>query len=204
MKKFFCLKIIRKTRLTLRVLSCALLIFAKPVFSIDKGDEYKIKTAYLYNFTKFITWPENRLSTFNICILGYDPFGVFIDPIKSKTVHNKPIKIHHLQTISEAGHCQIMYFDGNQAQWRSSLSSPVNVLTIASQNDQLTVGKSGTYSQPGMMITFVVKEGKIKLQINLRAVKQGQLQISAQLLEVAEIIANDLEVADTVKGDSDD
>lgn len=58
--------------------------------------EYKIKAGYLYNFTKFITWPEDGAAAFNLCILGEDPFKSIIDPIKKRTVKNKPIQLFRL------------------------------------------------------------------------------------------------------------
>ena len=41
--------------------------------------EYQVEAAYLYNFGKFVTWPDkgtmNDREPFEICVLGDDPFG---------------------------------------------------------------------------------------------------------------------------------
>ena len=45
--------------------------------------EYQVKAAYLFNFGKFVAWPEaadERASrSFAICVLGEDPFGPALD-----------------------------------------------------------------------------------------------------------------------------
>jgi hypothetical protein len=42
-------------------------------------DEYKVKAAFLYNFTKFVEWPQQAFRSpgdpLTICILGENPFG---------------------------------------------------------------------------------------------------------------------------------
>ena len=41
------------------------------------------------------------------------------------------------------------------------------------------------------MIGFVNRQGKIKLQINLKMLQQSDLKISAKLLEVAELVGGE-------------
>ena len=88
----------------------ALVSLSKLSFAQDNSIEYKIKAGYLYNFTKFISWPENESETFNLCIIGKDPFGSIIDPIEKRTVKNKPIRLYRFQSIAEAKYCHIIYF----------------------------------------------------------------------------------------------
>jgi len=145
--------------------------------------EYKIKAAYLYNFTKFISWPENESETFNICLVGKDPFGSIINPIEKRTVKSKPIRLFRLETAADTQHCQIVYL--------SSLTrKPVTlagILTIASLTPSLTVGELKSFTQSGGMIAFFQKQGKVKLHINLKVLRNSGLDISAKLLEVAEV-----------------
>src|SRR5271156_1732727 len=44
--------------------------------------EYEVKAAYLYQFGKFVEWPEgalDRAGDFSVCIFGTDPFGSVLD-----------------------------------------------------------------------------------------------------------------------------
>lgn len=159
----------------------AFLLFSQPLCAEDESVEYKIKAGYLYNFTKFISWPEDSYQTFNLCILGDDPFGNLIDPIEQRRVSDRPIKLVRLSSShSFSGdkplYCHILFVS----------ASVTNTPTL--QGKTLTVGESPNFAQRGGIIGFINRDGRIKLQINLAAVKQSGLKISAKLLEVADII----------------
>lgn len=144
-------------------------------------DEYKIKAGYLFNFTKFITWSEENMVTFNICILGNDPFGELIDPIEQRLAFNRPIKLIRLTTISKELHCHIVY-----------VSAGVNAKSLGlTAKNMLTVGEDANFIAQGGMIAFVKQQDKIKLQINLKPLQQNGLKISAKLLEVSELVNGD-------------
>lgn len=138
--------------------------------------EYKIKAAYLYNFTKFINWPPKNTATFNICIIGEDPFNNLLDSLESKTALGKPIRVLRYNNTNQSADCHIVYFD--------SPSDLSNTLALGS----LSVSSQPLFAESGGMIGFVVEDEKVKLHINLKALKQNGLGISAKLIEVATLV----------------
>ena len=160
------------------------LLFAPPLFAGDV--EYKVKAGYLYNFTKFITWPKDGSSTFNLCILGADPFGALLDPIEQRTAFAKPIKLFRLEDIgalartSKSNVCHILF-----------ISSALGSVPVQQSKNVLTVGESEGFARNGGMIGFITENSRIKLQINWRAFKNSDLKVSAKLLEVADIIGDE-------------
>lgn len=172
---------------------CISIIFCVLFFSQSIAEEnpieYKIKAGYLYNFTKFITWPDNDLSTFNLCILGGDPFGSIINPIEKRAVKDKPIRLYRVQTENEINHCHIVYLSRTTA---AEISLP-GILTIGSLSPSLTGDKLKRIARAGQMISFFQREGKVKLHINLKGLRSSGLEISAKLLEVAEVYEGGLD-----------
>jgi YfiR/HmsC-like len=174
-----------------RALVCIALLFSNCAAADDDSNlEYKIKAGYLYNFTKFITWPKLNGTSFNLCLLGDDPFGTVINPIEKKTAFGHAIKIFRLdETVFLASStlktdCHILYVsdaDNLKAVFEKIQTSPNKAGT-------LVIGESESFVEDGGMIGFVSRNGKIKLQINLKSVKQTGLKISAKLLEIAELI----------------
>lgn len=160
----------------------SLLFFSQP-FAEENSIEYKIKAGYIYNFTKFITWPNNDSNSFNICILGHDPFGEIIDPIEKRDVKSKPIRLFRIKTINDIDHCHIVYASD---QTNIELAK-LGILTISSTNPKLTVGETTEFIHKGGMISFFQYKGKVKLRINLKRLRQSGLEISAKLIEVADI-----------------
>ena len=151
------------------VLFGIVLLFSQHVIADDADVEYKVKAGYLYNFTKFITWPEDKSETFNICIVGEDPFGGLIDPIEQRSAFGRPIKLFRFNKPNKEQRCHILFLS-------------------AAIDKTLTVGESDGFAAQGGMIGFANRQGKIKLLINLKMLQQSDLKISAKLLEVAELV----------------
>jgi hypothetical protein len=177
---------------TLLGLGC--LLFSQLLYAESSSVEYKIKAGYLYNFTKFVTWPEDNSDTFNICILGDDPFGALLNPIEKRTASGRPIRLirlHNLTALKNGAgdnlnklqNCHILF---SNSSVNHSVFKNAQVLQVI--NNALTVGEGEMFAVHGGMIGFVNRQGKIKLQINLTVIKQSGLKVSAKLLEVAELV----------------
>jgi len=167
------------------VLCLAFLLSPALLSANDTNVEYKIKAGYLYNFTKFITWPEDTTETFNLCILGNDPFGDLINPIEKRSVLDRPIKLIRFNHSPKPNQrCHILYINAPD----SNAIALKNNLALLDAADTLTVGEGEEFAKQGGMVGFVSRQDKIKIQINLKAFKQSGLTVSAKLLEVAEIV----------------
>src|ERR1044072_672021 len=58
--------------------------------------KYPLLAAYIYNFTQFTTWPDGAVGeTFKVCVVGDNPFGGALEPMKSRTVQGKKISVRH-------------------------------------------------------------------------------------------------------------
>lgn len=162
-------------------------LLSQQAIADDANVEYKVKAGYLYNFTKFITWPEDKSETFNLCIVGEDPFGDLIGPIEQRTAFGRPIKLFRFNSFNKEQRCHILFVSASIKD-NSSLK---NILAIQEANKSLTVGESKEFAAQGGMIGFVNRQGNIKLQINLKVLQQSDLKISAKLLEVAELVGEE-------------
>ena len=155
-----------------------------PHIKADQGlIEHKVKAAYLYHFTKFVDWSATKrpVGSFNICIIGHDPFGKLLHPIENKISAGMPIKLFRYNRILYESDCHIIYIHSPGYNWRKNFQ-PI------SNEGILTVSASKDFARKGGMIGFVIKDKKVRLQINLSALKRAGLTISAKLLEVAEVL----------------
>lgn len=166
------------------------LLFPGCLVADDGNLEDKIKAGYLYNFTKFVTWPEIKGTDFNLCLLSNDPFGVVIGPIEKKSAFTLPIKVIKLDEAKDIqnsilkSNCQILYVGSGNGQKTDFERIKGSLQKMAT----LIVGEGEEFAAEGGMIGFANRDGKIKLKINLEAAKLAGLKISAKLLEVAELI----------------
>lgn len=181
------LNLLYRTGLVSLVFFSTLVVLTPSVQAKEQSIEYKIKAAYLYNFSIFTDWPEEvafaKQKTFSICILGEDPFGSVITPIKNKKVHKQSIKLLYFSQIdADVGQCKILFIAETDAYRVQS------ILLALSDNNILTVGESKNFATSGGMIGFVIQDGRVQFQINKQAAKSAQLKFDPRLLKLGQVV----------------
>src|SRR5438552_14382023 len=62
--------------------------------------EYQVKAAFLYNFVKFVDWPETAIDPREpivLCVLGKDPFSGELDrAIEGKSINGHRVAARHI------------------------------------------------------------------------------------------------------------
>ncbi len=148
----------------------------------EQYDEYTIKAALLYNFTRFVQWPTNISrgeSEYRICIVGEDPYDFRLDALEAHT--QSKITIYRYQVLREAVYgCQIIFIGETS---RTRLLESIAYMHSA---PVLTVGDTPDFVMHGGMIGLVVVNKKIRFEINLAAANRAGLDVSSQLLRVAQ------------------
>ncbi len=149
--------------------------------------EDKIKAAYLYNFTKFISWPEISGDRFTICLLGQDGVTELLATLEDRKAQGKPIHLQPIKSLKNLNTaCQILYLaENSRFQLQKKLAG---VLVVKSIDHTLTVSSQPSFIRQGGMIGFVIVDQRVRLQINLTTLRQSELKISAKLLEVADVV----------------
>ena len=159
---------------------------AEPAPRLDKGLEYKVKAAYIYNFIKFIDWsgaaPMNPAGPIRICVLGKDPFGPALAPFSRREARGRRLAVERIPSANLSGGCHVVFVCDSE---RGRLEE---VLKEAGRGSALTVGESEGFAARGGIIGFVIRGGKVRLEINRRAAEAAGLKISAKLLELATIV----------------
>ena len=160
-----------------------LLASSMPAVSNEsRAREYKIKAAYLYNLIKFINWPKTATpqTTTHICVIGDNPFGQNLNKLTHRSAKGMPITVsHQANQITEDG-CHIIFV--------AHKSMSKNLLSTLSGQSILTVGEHQTFTEQGGLISLVVINNNVQLQINLSKAKAEGFEISGNLLEIAKIV----------------
>jgi len=149
--------------------------------------EYQLKALFLCNFAKYVDWPVEALSGATkplvIGIMGEDNFnGDLKRTIEGKTVNGREIIIKHIAAGADASDCPILFISSSENSRLSEILEKTSTLPI------LTVGEDASFLQKGGIINFTLKEGKIRLEINLKLAQKVKLQISSKLLNVAAVV----------------
>lgn len=150
-------------------------------------NEYKIKATYLYNFGRFVTWPEDlssgKTDSFGVCVLGQDPFGPTLDStFAGETLDSKPVVIKRVARPQDALGCRILFISSTEEAHLKA------ILAALDDAGTLTVSDMPDFAERGGMIQFVFEGSKIRFQVNLASAESSKLVLSSELLKVASTV----------------
>ncbi len=149
-----------------------------------KPNEYQVKATYLYNFGRFVKWPEavpaGKGDSFSVCVLGQDPFGSILDStLAGEALDGKPVVLRRLSKPQDAGECRILFISSTEEKHLKE------ILTALDENGVLTVSDMPGFARRGGMIQFVLEGDRVRFEINLASAESARLVLSSELLKVA-------------------
>lgn len=142
------------------------------------GQIEKLKTVFIYNFSKYIQWPPESLSgNFEIGIVGETPlFEELQKMAKTRKVGSQPIEVKQYASFSDVENDHIVFVSVGSSKQLSEViqranSSPTLVITE----------KEGLTSQ-GACINFLFDSEKLIFEISKSNIESHSLKVSSQLL----------------------
>lgn len=150
-----------------------------------------LKVAFIYNFTRFVQWPQAPASRpFVIGVIGDPDMEGQLQVLEreGKEVEGRPIQIRAYPGPEAIAPSEILFVG---AQARSELEA---ILRRTAGWPTLLVGDRPRDAQRGLAIELIRrpdifrKTERLGLRINPGAIKDRGLKVSAQLLDVAEVV----------------
>lgn len=177
-----------RTSLFTMVIVWALLIQPQSTTADEQSREHLLKAGFIYNFTKFIKWPDGASQPMKsggtiLCVAGEDPFGETLDQLSEKLESKgKRLLIRRQPTNETLNSCHILFIS------QSEKSRLREIIEKAERRPILLIGETPGYAQNGVMINFYIEGNRIKFEINKQALERRGLKVSSELLDLARII----------------
>lgn len=151
--------------------------------------QYPLKAAYIYKFTKFISWKNwaDHDTEFIIGILGDSEIYPYLNQIAAqKKVRSKVIviEVHALRGLEAAktiNYCDILFVPFENAEY-------LDILTTIADDNTLLIGESNHFAERGGGINFVNFNNKLRFELNKSAIQRNGFKVSAQLLKLAILV----------------
>lgn len=149
--------------------------------------EYKVKAGFLFQFFKFVEWPEAKHDSSSgplvVGVVDRAAAAAIIEEVfRHKSVSGRPLVVKQLTAADDPGQCHIVFISrAEQAQVPAVLAAIDNAAV-------LTVGEVDRFAHQGGRINFVMKEHTVRLEINLEAAQQAGLKISSKLASISTIV----------------
>lgn len=144
--------------------------------------ESQIKVALVYKLMHFVTLPESNPLT--LCVYKpSDEDTPTFQLMPPKTQMGSELKVKLIKKSAELlapNNCQIVFFSAAAKEGVS------HRLSKMAQDGFLTIGETEQFIKQGGMINLVRKGSTVKFEVNLSALKQAGLNISSQVLRIAD------------------
>jgi hypothetical protein len=150
----------------------------------SKPTEYEVKATYLYNFIRFVEWPEKvtqaQSGSFVICVLGKDPFGPALNAILAdEATAGKTVVAQRIPTPQDAVNCRVLFISSSES------TRLKQILATLGEASVLTVSELPEFTQRGGMVQFVSEGNRVRFEVNLASAEHAGLTLSSELLKVA-------------------
>jgi len=177
--------------LKISVLAFAGLLFifmAEMTFGARIEEEARVKTAYIYNFCKYVTWPKAVADDpVDICLFGQDALVEHLPTLEQKKIHSRKIIVQLKSVCSDmtASCCEVLFIS------KSEKENLADILKTLAGNPVLTVSDIEGFARLGGMIELVRQGNKIRFKINKESADKAGLVISSRLLQLATIVGGE-------------
>ncbi len=153
--------------------------------AVDRATmENEVKAAYIYNFVKFVDWPEGTFSSSGapiiIGIAGDDEFGTLLGTVvKNKTIQDHPIRINLIKKPADFRNCQLLFVSA------SELKKSQKILEELRGSPVITVTETDSGSPAKGMINIFIEGDKLQFEIDSERAEKSSLQFSSKLLRLS-------------------
>jgi hypothetical protein len=194
----------------LLLIAIAVPLQARPDTAQIQGSQ--VKAAFIYNFIKFVDWPEEQATDANepitIGILGSSQFGDAFGKIKDSQIKGKKVVIKNFKglgpsqgseqneseeiqnKIKQIGKCNVLFVCASEEEFFKRISQPLE------KHHVLTISDTRRFLENGGIINFVMEEKKVRFEINMASAKRSKLEIRSKLLRLAKrVVENDIHSA---------
>jgi YfiR/HmsC-like len=144
---------------------------------------HEIYAMMVFNFIKYIQWPDSGTGQFVIGVAGNNPMFETMDNwYTGSRMGTRTCVIKKIQTTSEAEGCQVVFLDKSKSDEFDSINRIVKGRSTLLITDKNGLGKRGS------AINFKVVDSKLKFELNQKVLESSNLRVAGALASMAILI----------------
>ncbi|HCT40340.1 MAG TPA: hypothetical protein DF427_04020 [Moraxellaceae bacterium] len=143
-----------------------------------ENTEADIKAAFIYNFAKFVEWPEGTFADSKdrllLCTQGDTVLARKLRLLAGREAQGRTIEVRPLAGAEAISGCHILLTPSSGEALGHSAT--------------LTISESTGTARPNSMINLFVDANRVQFSVNLPATQQAGIKVSARLLQLARTV----------------
>jgi YfiR/HmsC-like len=167
---------------SMKILKLILPAFLLLTFSNIKAiDNSNAQSLYIYNFIRYIKWPENT-TTKNFVIGVYGESAVYnelVSLLKNRKIGTQEITVKVISKKEDIGQCHLLYIPASKKQVTKEISSEIGNKSI------LLISEAEGNSSSECTIEFFYSNNKLLFRINEEKAKSQNLYLSQSLINLS-------------------
>jgi hypothetical protein len=180
----------RRTRGSQSIWLLLALVWASAAQGQTQVSEVELKSAFLYKFIHYAEWPPEALGDLGdpiaICVIEQDALAQVLEgAVHGRTSHERPVVVRRVDDSDSFNGCHVLFVGTGDA------SRMDEVIARASAHPTLTIGDAEGFARRGGMINFTRRGTRLGFEINRGAVLRAGLDLSSQLLKLAELVPDE-------------
>ncbi len=149
----------------------------------DSLSEAQIKAAYLYNFAKFVEWPDTAApasTDINLCVIGNNVLDGALQALDGRKAGERSLKVTpHSPADTSLAECHLLYVGVSEQQ------RMVPILKNLGNAPVLTLSDIADFAEKGGGIALLFRDNKVVFEVNLESIRNAGLRLPGQLLNIA-------------------
>ena len=143
-----------------------------------RAQDEKFKALFMYNFTKYIEWPQTKQSgDFVIGVIGNSAIVGELETIaQKKTVGAQAIKVKQVSSADDVTKLHIVYVTEDKSGEAAALAGKVKGKGVVLITDKPGFAKSTSG------INYIKKDGKPNFEVSPNHLSEAGVKVSAQLM----------------------
>lgn len=155
---------------------------------VDRALEHRVKAAFLFRFTEFVTWPDTAYpradAPFVMAVVGAGADGV-ADNLRAitagRSVAGRTIEVRRVGVSDSIPAAQVVYIAGNDA-------SRAREIVQKAPRHALVVTEADGLLEHGAVINFVVMQERVRFDASIESAEKRGIRLSSRLLAVARAV----------------
>ena len=144
--------------------------------------ELQVKSAYVFNFIKFVEWPAGAIKTGDIlrlCVIGNDGLQSSLSALSGRKAGAYELQVVHADNRTTLSACHVLYI-GEREQRRL-----VPIIKSLGNAPVLTISDIQGFAERGGGIGLLARNDRMLFEVNLASTRKAGLRLSSQMLNLA-------------------
>jgi hypothetical protein len=145
-------------------------------------NEVQVKSAYVFNFIKFVEWPANSVrpgDKLKLCVIGDEPLYTSLTALEGRQIGEYELHVARILPGDSLNTCHVLFI-GEFNQRRL-----VPIIKSLGNAPVLTVSDIPGFAERGGAIGLLRRNGMMLFEVNLAATRKAGLRLSSQMLNLA-------------------